>query len=111
MAGARFGTRSAVVPRGTFHRENIDVRDKSLTLGIERAAAPIHAAEIARECDGSRYARRCENSFGSQLLHSSAAGVPILGSGSPGIVGRQSLRNEWWRCQGEGLRRRGFLGR
>jgi len=72
----------------SHHRQNVDVRHEDLALRIKPAAAPIHAAEIARKRDRALNARRREYPFGSQLLHVGPAGVAISRGRSPGILCR-----------------------
>src|SRR5215831_2225515 len=70
-----------------FHREVDDIRDKELALRVERPAAPVHTAEIARISQSSLRAGRGEDPFRPQPLHDRAAGVAVFLRRSPGVGG------------------------
>src|ERR1700757_4545996 len=92
-----------------LHREVVDIGRKKLAFRVERAAAPVHAAQIARECDRALHTGRRENPLGPQLLDLRMASILILRGRSPGILRSQPLRYEGRWCKREGLRRRGIL--
>src|SRR6185437_11346641 len=89
-----------------LHRQDVDVGHENLALGVERAAAPIHAAEIAGKRDRAADAWRRVDALGAQLLHLLAARVPVLLRRPPGVLGTETLRHEWRRRDRKRLSRR-----
>src|SRR5579872_4117214 len=91
--------------------EVVDVRHQPLAALIERRAAPVHSAGVARNNQRSLQRRRGEGAFGAQLLHPLAATLAIEVDLAERIVCGDGLRYQRRRKLWERLGRRSLLAR
>src|SRR4051812_11932457 len=84
-------------------RQIIYISHKQISGGIERVAAPIQAADISRDHQGTAQAGRREDAFVAQRRETLQARLPPLRTLRPRCLNRKFLWNQSWRRQWKGL--------
>ena len=69
-----------------FLRGMVDRGDHHLAFAVERSAAPVDAACVARGQDRAAQARRCEDSVGTIARDQIATPAAIVESEPPGVL-------------------------